>query len=843
MPDNEEPPASSSSAGGPGEPDGERLTPEGSDVTAGLQELRDLTIGTLDTEADARRQELLEAALGYARRGLRVIPVQWLYPDGSCACPRGAECPSAAKHPVHDDWPEVATTDPELISRWWRPEASRGVIVREWFPFANIGIVTGRQSGIFVLDVDQYAGGMQSLAGYERRNGELPETRIHSTGRGGTHYFFAHPGFDVRNSAAKVLGKGLDIRGEHGFVVAPPSRSSHGAYELNPAHDIAPVPAPDWLLEILSSHDKGQNGSALSGQMVTEATGAARRYAEAAVKAEAEKMRNAPEGSRNDTLNECAFALGTLGGAGLLSEDAAWAALREAATAAGLTEGETRGTFLSGWKAGLKDPRSVQWQSMGTEWPTRAFTEFGMADRMADWYGDQLRWCPEIGTWMCYRNGVWHHDVKDAGEWYAQMMIRRLPDTEALSYDDSPEFEKDGTTELPSARDRFLAWVAKQETRKSVSSAARLATGVPLMRMAQGTLDGAPTLLNTTTCVVDLTTGEPRPHNPEDRMTLQAAAGYDRNATAPEWDRFLRRVQPDPEMRAYLQRVAGYCATGLTTEQVFFLWNGTGANGKSVAQNVLAHVLGSYAQTMPVDTLMASSVDGRIPNDVARMAGRRFLVASETRAGKPLDEQKIKQLTGGDTVSARYMRAEWFEFRPVGKIQLTTNHLPRMSDDSATWRRIHLINWPVVIPEEERDGFLQQRLIEEEAPGILNWIIEGALAWYRDGLNPPQAVYDAREAYKADEDDVAQFVLECLEEVDPVNGALGRDVRAIYAAYRTWCADNNQPAMGQKKLTSKLKLKAKYVRTNGWTGFPGLQVRQHFGPAGDDEGAIPGPSA
>jgi hypothetical protein len=294
---NEEPPASSSNAGGPEEPDGERLGPEGSDVTAGLQELRDLTLGTLDTEADARRQELLEAALGYARRGLRVIPVQWLYPDGSCACPRGAECPSAAKHPVHDDWPEVATTDPELISRWWRPEASRGVIVREWFPFANIGIVTGRASGIFVLDVDQYAGGMQSLAGYERRNGELPETRVHSTGRGGTHYFFAHPGFDVRNSAAKVLGKGLDIRGEHGFVVAPPSRSSHGAYELNPAHDIAPVPAPDWLLDILRSHDKGQSGSALSGQMVTEATGAARRYAEAAVRAEAEKMRNAGEGS------------------------------------------------------------------------------------------------------------------------------------------------------------------------------------------------------------------------------------------------------------------------------------------------------------------------------------------------------------------------------------------------------------------------------------------------------------------------------------------------------------------------------------------------------------------
>lgn len=825
---NDEPPALPAGAGGP-------------EDAEGLQVFRDLVPAQLDSEADARRQLLLEAALTYAKRGLRVIPVQWLWPDGSCACQRGAECPSAAKHPVHEDWPEVATSDPDLIGRWWRAEPSPGVIVREWYPFANIGIVTGRKSGVFVLDVDQYAGGMQTLAGYERRNGELPETRVHSTGRGGTHYFFAHPGFDVRNSAAKVLGKGLDIRGENGFVVAPPSVSSHGAYELNPAHDIAPVPAPPWLLDILHSHDKGQSGSALSGDMVTEATGAARRYAEAAVRAEAEKMRDAAEGSRNDTLNECSFALGTLGGAGLLSEDAAWAALREAAMAAGLTEGEVRGTFLSGWKAGLKNPRSVQWQSMGTEWPTRAFTEFGMADRMADWYGDQLRWCPERGTWMCYRNGVWVTDVKDAGEWYAQMMIRRLEDTEALSYDEAPEVDRDQVTELPSPRARFLEWVAKQETRKAVSSAARLATGVPLMRMSQSTFDAVPTLLNVRNGVVDLMTGETRLHHPEDRMTLQAAAAYDRDATAPMWDRFLRRVQPDPEMRAYLQRVAGYCATGLTIEQVFFLWNGTGANGKSVAQNVLAHILGTYAQTMPVDTLMAQTIDGRIPNDVARMAGRRFLVASETKAGKSMDEQRLKQLTGGDTVSARYMRAEWFEFRPVGKIQLTTNHLPRMSDDSATWRRIHLINWPVVIPEEERDGFLQQRLIDEEASGILNWIIEGALAWYRDGLNPPQAVFDARAAYQEDEDDVAQFVRECLDEVPEASGALGRDVRSIYMAYCTWAADNKMPAMGQKKLTSRLKLKARYVRSNSWAGFPGLQVRLHFGPAAEE--GMPDPSA
>jgi putative DNA primase/helicase len=282
-------------------------------------------------------------------------------------------------------------------------------------------------------------------------------------------------------------------------------------------------------------------------------------------------------------------------------------------------------------------------------------------------------------------------------------------------------------------------------------------------------------------------------------------------------------------MRAYLQRVAGYCATALTTEQVMFLWHGAGANGKSVAQAVLAHVLGAYAQTMPVSTLMASSVDDRIPNDVARMAGRRFMIASETKQGKSLDEQRMKALTGGDSIAARYMRAEWFEFKPVGKIQLTTNHLPRMSDDAATWRRIHLIPWPVVIPEAERDGGLQQNLIEQESPGILNWIIAGALAWGETGLEAPQGVLTAKEEYRVEEDIVGQFIAEMLDVVEPKNGVSGRDSAAIFSAYELWArteGHKQEARLPRRALTSRIqKHRFEYVRSNGWSGFPGLQVR------------------
>jgi putative DNA primase/helicase len=215
------------------------------------------------------------------------------------------------------------------------------------------------------------------------------------------------------------------------------------------------------------------------------------------------------------------------------------------------------------------------------------------------------------------------------------------------------------------------------------------------------------------------------------------------------------------------------------------------------------------------------------------MKGRRFLVASETKQGKALDEQRLKQLTGGDSISARFMRAEWFDFKPEGKIQLTTNHLPRMSDDPATWRRIHLITWPVVIPEHERDGFLQQRLIDEESSGILNWIIQGALAWQQEGLNPPTGVLQAKEDYRVEEDIVGQFVEAMLDLVDPVPKAARRSTAEIHAAFQGWASAEGlgkDGQLGQKALTSRLQKHGhKYLRTGGWAGFPGLQVSSVFG--------------
>ena len=791
------------------------------------QVIQSISAFELTPEEEERRFALLDAATSYAQRGWRVIPLHYITAAGVCSCEHGGECPSQGKHPVHKAWQDVGTADLDKIGYWWRQHPG-SPLPEDWHPRANIGIVTGRESGIFALDVD--AGGELTLAQYENRfKTEMPLTWIQSTGSGGTHYVFRHPPFEVRNSAKKVLGAGLDIRGYHGFIVVAPSVSDKGAYELLPVHDVEPVDAPAWLLEKLRSHDAGQKGTIAAGVEPAAGTGYARRYAEKAVLGEAETMREAEPGTRNDTLNRCAFALGTLGGAGLVTEDVAWQALHEAARAAGLNEHEILPTFLSGWRKGLQSPRNIQWSIIGDSWPVRARNEFGLSDRLADHYGDMLRWVPELKTWMVYEGGCWVIRQPDTGEAYAQVMIRNLPDTEGMMYDAEPGYNDEGD-QIPSPLDGFLEWCFKQQTVKAVSAGTRLAKGLAVMRISQATLNPDPLLLNAINGVVDMRTGEKLAHDPEQRMSLQCPVSYVPMATAPRWEAFLERVQPDPEMRDYLQRIAGYSATGLTDEQVIFVHHGqTGANGKSVFEDVLQQILGNYAQSVPVETLMHTNVEGRVPNDVARMDGRRLLTASETRDGKRFDEQLIKQLTGGDTISARFMRSEFFDFKVIGKIHIATNHKPRLSDDEATWRRIRLVTWNVQIPEDERIAGLASSLVRDEGEGILWWIIQGALQWMQQGLNPPEVAQRAVAEYRYEEDSVAQFIesgLTVLPEGHWVKvNTVGSSVSDIWHHYINWAKENGHPELKQPTLTRRLAKKGHvYERSGGWAGFLDLNV-------------------
>ena len=226
-------------------------------------------------------------------------------------------------------------------------------------------------------------------------------------------------------------------------------------------------------------------------------------------------------------------------------------------------------------------------------------------------------------------------------------------------------------------------------------------------------LDVPPMLLNVENGTVDLRDGTLHEHRRSDLLTKLAPVAYERAARCPRWDQFLRRVLPDDELRSFMQRAIGYSLTGDTGEEVAFLLHGTGANGKSKFLETVRSVLGTYSQQAPSDLLLTKRTSG-VPSDVARLQGARFVTSVETDEGRQLAEALFKQLTGGDRATARYLYAEFFEFMPVCKLWLATNHKPEIKETSeALWRRIHLVPFAVTIPRPQRDPHLGRKLRAE----------------------------------------------------------------------------------------------------------------------------------
>ncbi|MFN3965566.1 MAG: phage/plasmid primase, P4 family, partial [Silanimonas lenta] len=262
--------------------------------------------------------------------------------------------------------------------------------------------------------------------------------------------------------------------------------------------------------------------------------------------------------------------------------------------------------------------------------------------------------------------------------------------------------------------------------------------------------------LNTPGGVVDLRTGRLRLHDRADRMTKLATATP--RGDCPRWRAFLADVTGgDAELQAYLQRMVGYCLTGSTAAHALFFLYGTGANGKSVFVNTLATILGDYATSAPMDTFMEARGD-RHPTDLAGLRGARFVSSIETEQGRRWNESKVKAITGGDKVSARFMRQDFFEYTPQFKLVIAGNHKPAIRNvDEAMKRRLHLIPFTVTIPPERRDAGLTDKLLAER-DGILAWAVEGCLAWQREGLQPPASVVSATAEYFDEEDAVGDFL-------------------------------------------------------------------------------------
>lgn len=320
----------------------------------------------------------------------------------------------------------------------------------------------------------------------------------------------------------------------------------------------------------------------------------------------------------------------------------------------------------------------------------------------------------------------------------------------------------------------------------------------------------------------DLRTGIGRAPDPLDYITKKTACRCAPAGTPhPLWTEFLERVtNGDIELQKFLQRYMGYCCTGFTTEHVFIFAWGTGANGEGTFINTISNIFGDYACVADMSTFIASNVQQH-PTDLAKLRGARLVVAQETQKGRRWDETKIKALTGGDKITARFMRQDFFDFVPTFKLFICGNHRPRLSGvDEAIRRRLLLVPFVVQIPPAERDKDLAAKLRPEWA-AILRWCIDGCLEWQRIGLAPPKSVTDATEEYFAEQDTIQQWLDDCTTDGGP--GAFTRTTE-FFASWKTWCEDRNLKPGSEKALSEALRDKGFQKAKNQarQSGFRGL---------------------
>ena len=343
-------------------------------------------------------------------------------------------------------------------------------------------------------------------------------------------------------------------------------------------------------------------------------------------------------------------------------------------------------------------------------------TDTGNAARLVKRHGRDILYCGKWDKWVIWDGTRWKPD--DNLE-----IVRLAKDTALSLYDEAQQAAKKGTDNIG----KLTQWAARSQERAKVEAMISLAP--PECPIMPDKLDADAFLLNVENFTIDLRTGEARPHKQEDLITKLAPVKYDQQAECPRWLQFLSEIfDKDQNIIGYVQRLAGMCCTGDASEQTLHILYGTGANGKSTFTDTLTALLGDYAGEAVPDLLLMKR-GSEHPTEIADLCGKRLVIAAETGEGRHLNAEVVKRLTGNARLKARFMRQDNFEFLRTFKLMLTTNNRPRISESThAIRRRISLIPFNVVIPPEQQDKSLLQKL-RGEFPGILNWLIEGCLTW------------------------------------------------------------------------------------------------------------------
>lgn len=731
---------------------------------------------------------LLDAALQYAADGFAVFPVYRpiINKNGVfCSCIQSDDCPDIGKHPHYDK--ELiphgvlnATTDPYKIRIWW-----------EKWPNANIGIATGAISQLFVCDADS------PIIVNDAEHRGLPPTRRVRTGNG-QHAWFKHPGYKVPN---KVKIEGFDFRGDGGYVVAPPSLHYTGKhYEWLTADDIPLADCPDWVADLISQSPEYVPSVAVK---VAEFD---TRYGLMALKKEVARIENASNGSRNDTFYQSTASLYNLVAGGELLDNTVAYAVIEAAHSVGLLNGETHKTFESAKRNGLLNPRAAPKAinpKPNIDLLTFSDTDTGNAERIVALYGDSIHYVSAWDTWVFWNGQYWQKD--DIG-FIARLVKTMIQLLKAQTMDMS-----DDEKELRLKRIRFAL---SAHSRKSIDNMLHLAKNEVDVRIHTNMFDTDPWLLNVQNGTINLRTGNLQPHKQTDLITKMLDITYDPKAIAPRWMEFLNTIfSNDQELIKYIQRAVGYSCTGDTGEDCLHFAFGAGGNGKSTFFSVIERLLGEYAHKTPASMLMAQKFEG-IPVDTAALQGKRFVVASEISKNVRWNEAKIKDLTGGDRLTARYMRQNPFSFDPSHKLWIYGNYKPLViGSDDGIWRRMRLIAFAQKLPGDIKNF---ERRLFPELSGILNWAIAGCLDWAAHGLGMPPAINQATQDYRKEMDKLQAFIEDYCIEGEKEKCIL----KDLYAVYSHHCKEHNEYCVDKHEFQERLERKAQYTVKRGTGNKP-----------------------
>lgn len=440
------------------------------------------------------------------------------------------------------------------------------------------------------------------------------------------------------------------------------------------------------------------------------------------------------------------------------------------------------------------------------------YSDAWLASRFIAEFGDRIRYCGQLGGWLCWDGATWQKDDLNTARSLCGKSLRRAG-REAL----------DTITKKKEAEE--MAWRCGQVN--VLNAVMNYASYSPLVAMPVTLFDADLWALNTPDGIVDLTTGVMTKSDPARLCTRATAIAPDSSVKPTRWLRFIEEsTGGDEELAKYLQRLAGYCLTGSVREHSLTFFYGPGGNGKGTFVKAMVEMMGGYSQVAAMDTFVSSRFD-RHPTELAALFGARLVTAEETQEGRSWDDAKVKTLTGGNIISARFMRENLFRFQPQFTLVFAGNHLPRIANlDEAMRRRFHLV--PFMVRPKEMDRELEDKLRQEYA-GILAWAIEGCIAWQREGLKPPFAVRKATEVYFADEDPLGRWLSEMTEKKQG-EGTMTRD---LFSAWRIWCGDSNEK-VGTERTFSQAMQQRGYER---WLdprtrrhGYAGIVLRPE--PAG-----------